>query len=151
MEFSQTQLQFFQVLSRLKNMEWDKQFQQLKPPEYIALHIVDQYHQQNPDVPGIYVSEFASRLGIALPAASKILKHLEKHGWLKRTVDPANRRNTFVSLTDEGAALVESETAYCSEMSRRIFTRMGEENTTLLLGGINRLLDLIEEEFQSET
>lgn len=147
MQVSDTQRQFFQVLDRLKNMNWDKQFQTLRPHEFIALSSVAQYHEQFPEVPGIYVSEFASRLGVALPAASKILKNLEKQGWLKRTVDPENRRNTFVSLTEEGLSLVESESAYCCQMSSRVFERMGAENTTLLLGGINRLLDLLEEEF----
>lgn len=147
MKFSETQLQFFQLLNRLKKFGWDTQFQVLKPPEYIALHIIADYHSEHPDTPGLYVSKFASSLHITLPAASKSLKHLEQQGWLRRTVDPENRRNTFISLTEAGRAILEQETAYCAQQSNRVFQRFGQENTSALLQGLNQLLDLAEEEF----
>jgi DNA-binding MarR family transcriptional regulator len=147
MNFSETQLQFFHVLERLRKIDWGKQFQVLKPPEFCALSIIYTYHKEHPEIPGIYVSAFAERLRVSLPAASKMLKHLEGQGWLTRMVDKNNRRNTFIVLTEEGAALFQQEQAHCAASSERILTRLGEENTNLLLRTVNQTLDLVEEEF----
>lgn len=151
MIFSEPQLQFFQVLNRLKKLDWGKLFSVLKPPEYLALHTINCYHQEHPDTPGIYVSDFAASLCIAVPAASKLLKAMEKQGWLTRMVDPNNRRNTFIVLTPEGASILESEQEYCAIVGSRVLNRLGQENTAQLLTGVNRILDIIEEEFRAES
>lgn len=151
MEFSETQLQFFHLLNRLKKFHWSSQFQTLKPPEYVALYMIADYHSEHPDSPGLYVSKFASNLHISLPAASKSLKQLEQQGWLQRTVDPQNRRNTFISLTEAGKEVLDRETLYCAQQSNRVFQRFGLENASALLQELNRLLDLAEEELSKNS
>ncbi|MCQ2441843.1 MAG: MarR family winged helix-turn-helix transcriptional regulator [Oscillospiraceae bacterium] len=148
MEYAETQLQFIRVLDRLKRLDWSKQFKQLRPPEYIALFILRKYHQEHPEVPGMYVSVFAKKLEIPAPAASKLLNTLENNGWVTRMIDPASRRNTFILMTDAGEAIYLHESRYCAEKSNRIFERMGTENISTLLIGINQILTIMEEEFQ---
>jgi DNA-binding MarR family transcriptional regulator len=75
-----------------------------------------------------------------------MLKHLEGQGWLTRMVDKNNRRNTFIVLTEEGIDLFQREQAYCTASGERVLTRLGEENTNLLLRTVNQTLDLVEEE-----
>lgn len=151
MAFSETHQQFFQVLNRLKKLEWGKQFSILKPLEYLALITVGEYHQAHPAVPGIYVSDFADQLHITPPTASKMLKQMEEQGWLCRTVNRNNRRNTFISLTEAGQELLAAEQERCAAMGDRIIRRMGKENAAALLAGLNRMVDLIEEEFKAES
>lgn len=150
MILSETHHQFFQVLNRLKQLDWNKQFSVLKPPEYIALTIIDEYHRSHPDVSGIYVSDFAERLHVAPPTASKLLKQMEGEGWLCRMVDRNNRRNTFISLTAAGKELLTSEQEHCAALGNRVIQRMGKENSAALLAGLNHMIDLIEEEFEAK-
>lgn len=146
--FTPTHFQFFQVLDRLKRLDWSKQFETLRPPEYIALFTLRQYHQKHPEVPGMYVSAFAKELNLPAPAASKLLNVLENSGWVRRMIDPASRRNTFILLTEAGEEIFLKESDYCARMGSRIFERMGTENIDALLVSVNQMLTVLEEEFQ---
>lgn len=148
MEYTETHIQFFQVLDRLKRLDWSKQFETLKPPEFFALCILTQFHKLHPDVPGMYVSAFAKELNVPAPAASKLLNVLENNGWITRMIDPASRRNTFIVVTQAGMDIHRSERSHSIGVGSRIFERMGTENTAALLTGIDQILTIIEEEFQ---
>lgn len=148
MEYTQEHLQFFQVIHRLKRIDWTKQFKTLCPHEYIALCTLTADRSAHPEARGMYVTAFARELSVPVPAASKLLKVLEDKGWIAREIDPASRRNTFVIITPEGEDIFRQESEYCAAMGSRIFDKMGKENVTALLNGINQLLDLTEEEFQ---
>lgn len=47
-------------------------------------------------------SELAERLQVSLPTISKTLAVLERHGWIERAPDEADRRRVVVRLTQEG-------------------------------------------------
>lgn len=149
MDFTDTHIQFFRILERLKKVSWNRQFRTLKGHEFMALNQFYQYHQAHPEVPGMYVSTFAESMCITLPAASKLLKMLESQGWITRMVDKNSRRNTFILLTDEGESIYLAERDHCAQFGARLFERLGEENTERLLSSINQLVDLVEEEFNS--
>lgn len=148
MEYSETHLRFFQLLERLKRLDWSKQFYSIRPPEYLALYTLNHYHREHPDVPGMYVSAFAKKLKVPAPAASKLLNVLEDNGWAVRLIDPASRRNTFIQITEEGNAVFERESAFCAEKGSRIFQRMGTENVETLLTSVDQIVTLLEEEFR---
>lgn len=148
MPISETHMQFLSLLERLEKIRWNRQFQILKQPEFCALQAVSTYQRVHPEVPGIYVSDLASDLQLTMPTASKLLKGLEQRGWLRRTVDPKNRRNTFVSLTPEGQILLEEEREHSIQMANRVFQRLGKENTAVLLQSLEGIIGILEEEFR---
>lgn len=142
---SDAHLQFFQLMERLRRLDWSNQFPDLKPDEFTALKLVRDYQQEHPDVPGIYVSELAERVHLSLPATSKRLKQLERAGLIRRTVDLCRRRNTFVSITPQGDALVREGLRRCAALSQQLFHQMGEENTAMLLESVTRMVELLEQ------
>ncbi len=148
MEFTETHLEFYRLLNRLRKIDWNKQFQTLKVPEFLALDTIYRHHADHPDVPGMYVSAFAETVCVTMPTASKLLKSLEAQGWITRSVDKNNRRNTFIILTEAGRALYLSERRFCAQTGANIFSKLGEENTAALLAAVTQILDVVEEEFQ---
>lgn len=148
MDCTETHIRFFQVIDRLKRLDWSKQFQTLKPHEFFALCSLTQFHKLHPDVPGMYVSAFAKELNLPAPAASKLLNVLENNGWITRMIDPASRRNTFIIVTEAGKEIHRSERDYSILIGSRIFDRMGTENTAALLTGIDQILSILEEELR---
>ena len=62
------------------------------------------------DVPGCRVLDISRTISITVGAASKAVDRLEERGWCRRTVDPADRRSSVLSLTAEGAAAVDRAT-----------------------------------------
>ncbi|WP_125777513.1 MarR family winged helix-turn-helix transcriptional regulator [Antribacter gilvus] len=60
------------------------------------------------EVPGCRVSDVVRVLAITVGAASKGVDRQERDGLVRRTVDPSDRRSSFLSLTPEGAALLDA-------------------------------------------
>jgi DNA-binding MarR family transcriptional regulator len=54
------------------------------------------------------VSELAERLGIVPRSATSVVDSLENTGLVVRSADPGDRRATLVSLTDQGAKVLQS-------------------------------------------
>ncbi|OIK03743.1 MarR family winged helix-turn-helix transcriptional regulator [Streptomyces monashensis] len=73
--------------------------------------------------PGSRVADLAAEFAIGIGATSKGIDRLERHGWVARQPNPADRRSSLLTLTDDGARL--------SDAAERTFT----ERLTELLGG----------------
>lgn len=50
----------------------------------------------------IRVCDIANKLDISTPAVSRTLSKLEQKGYIKRSVDKTDRRNTHIKITQEG-------------------------------------------------
>jgi DNA-binding MarR family transcriptional regulator len=57
--------------------------------------------------PGIVMSALAAQLGVGLSTVSGLVDRLVEHGYLERREDPADRRQQLVTVTPEGASVVE--------------------------------------------
>jgi len=53
-------------------------------------------------------TDLAAEFAIGVGAVSKSVDRLEARGWLIRRPNPANRRSTILTLTDEGRALIDA-------------------------------------------
>jgi MarR family transcriptional regulator, multiple antibiotic resistance protein MarR len=53
-------------------------------------------------------TDMAAEFAIGVGAVSKAMDRLEARGWLTRIPNPANRRSTILTLTDEGRALIDA-------------------------------------------
>ncbi|AEW98347.1 MarR family winged helix-turn-helix transcriptional regulator [Streptantibioticus cattleyicolor] len=60
------------------------------------------------DHPGSRVADLATEFAIGIGATSKGADRLEKHGWVIRRPNPADRRSSLLHLTDDGLRLVEA-------------------------------------------
>ncbi|MCD7829094.1 MAG: MarR family transcriptional regulator [Clostridiales bacterium] len=145
MEPTQIHLRFYQNLDRLRKLKLGFADRPMKLLEFLMLTTIEDYHKKHPEVQGIYVSALADQLDLAVPAVSKQLRHMEQQGWLVRTVDQQNRRNTFVSLSAPGRKALTEEESFYLEMSSRVFQQMGEERCLSIIDGISEILDLLEE------
>lgn len=73
---------------------------------------------------GVRVGEVAARVGVTLPATSRLLRRLERRGLTTLGVDASDRRATRVRLTDRGheihAAIVSHRRATLEEIASRV-------------------------------
>lgn len=145
MEPTQIHLRFYQNLDRLCKLKLGFADRPMKLLEFLMLTTIEDYHKKHPEVQGIYVSALADQLDLAVPAVSKRLRHMEQQGWLVRTVDQQNRRNTFASLSAPGRKALTEEESFYLEMSSRLFQQMGEDRCLSIIDGISDMLDLLEE------
>ncbi|MEM6460888.1 MAG: MarR family transcriptional regulator [Pseudomonadota bacterium] len=55
---------------------------------------------------GLSQSDISERMDVATVTTSKLIDRLEAHGFVRRQVDPSDRRSNLVFATPEGRALV---------------------------------------------
>jgi DNA-binding MarR family transcriptional regulator len=73
------------------------------------------------DVPGCRVLDVSRTIAITVGAASKAVDRLEDQGWCRRSVDPADRRSSVLSLTAEGSTAVDRATPVFEAATRDTF------------------------------
>jgi MarR family transcriptional regulator, multiple antibiotic resistance protein MarR len=77
--------------------------------------------------PGSRVADLAAEFAIGIGATSKGIDRLERHGWVARQPNPADRRSSLLVLTDDGVRLADA--------AERTFT---ERVTELVEGTLGR-------------
>lgn len=101
--------------------------------EMFAMREIYEFMEQYPGKKGIYVTELARELGIALSAVSRILSGLEERKLIDRVVDVKNRRNTFVSLTTRGEEVWNCCVSMLNQMLDHVILGMGEADLKQLI------------------
>lgn len=72
------------------------------------------------------MSEMARRLNVTQGAVSQTVGRLEKKGYVVRTKDPADRRITLVSLTEQGRKLCLEHASYDHHQYERVSQELAE-------------------------
>ena len=137
----QEQYRLYMILQQLRQIRWNSTLQMVTNLEYTTMLAVAHAHVTHPERPGIYVSALAKELSTSVSMVSKLLSSLEKKNWIRRTVDPESRRNTFVSLSDEGKTLLKEELGRTMAATEQVFQKMGQENVRSFLDGAQLLAD----------
>jgi len=92
---------------------------------------------------GVRVSDIASSIGITVPAITQIITVLEKDGYIRRAMDPEDRRAVRVILTPAGDAMLEPAIRALNEIIISLIDYLGEDESKTLL----KLLDRVESFF----
>jgi DNA-binding MarR family transcriptional regulator len=90
-------------------------------------------------------SELAAAVGRDKTRLIPILDRLEARGLLRRTPDPADRRNRVVDLTATGRELVASCRAGIREVEGELLAVLDPDERTTFVGSLDRLADIVRE------
>jgi len=116
--------------------------------EFFLLEALHDFQQRNPDRAGPYVSNLAARMRMSAPGISRMLRQLEEEGYVERTVDRENRRNTYIHITREGEKERENVHTEMSAFMDTLIMAMGEEDMLALLTLWSRLLTVLESQLK---
>jgi DNA-binding MarR family transcriptional regulator len=86
-------------------------------------------------------SELAAAVGRDKTRLIPILDRLEARGLLRRTPDPADRRNRVVALTDDGRELVRSCRAGIRGVEAEVLAAIDPEERAVFVAVLDRLAD----------
>jgi DNA-binding MarR family transcriptional regulator len=103
----------------------------------------------------VRVSELAERAQVTQQAMGKMLKELERMGYITRTVDSSDRRAKEIILTERGVQLAEDSLAVVKELMQYYEDKIGPENIRDLESRLRQAvgdlqLDYLPESWQSE-
>jgi DNA-binding MarR family transcriptional regulator len=101
----------------------------LTPSQWSALATVESHGP-------LRIGDLADREGVTAPTATRVVASLEEAGLLSRSSDPADRRTSYIALTDAARAKLESiRGAQATELVQRL--------TDMPPTDVQRLLDLL--------
>ena len=81
---------------------------------------------------GLKGSELANRLGIEPPTITRMLRRMERCGFVERRSDPADARSFRVHLTEKGRALERLVVRIWEEAEEKTLRGMSPEETLVL-------------------
>lgn len=96
-----------------------------------------------PDGSGLRVSDIASSLGVTASSVTQIVTDLEGRGLVARTMDPQDRRVVRVSLTAEGARLLDEARHPYIERMGSLARHLGRDKSMTLVGLLSEVDDFL--------
>jgi DNA-binding MarR family transcriptional regulator len=78
------------------------------------------------DDEGSRVSVLAERAGMTKQSMAELVAHLERHGYVERVPDPADRRAKLVRATPRGREVFAIARDVVAEVTARVTERLGE-------------------------
>lgn len=87
----------------------------------------------NDGISALRVSEIASSLWISAPGVTRLITGLENDGYIRREMDPDDRRGVLVSLTDRGRTAISPALEELYQRFHGLIDHLGEENSGRLI------------------
>ncbi|WP_313075956.1 MarR family winged helix-turn-helix transcriptional regulator [Lacrimispora sp.] len=112
--------------------------------ELFAIQQIYEAENGDKEYKGIYVSALAKKMDIVISSASRTLNSLEKRGLISREIDPDNRRNICVMLTEKGYLVRKQCLEKVNQMVGRVVEGMGMEDMEQLIKLWNQFIDQME-------
>src|SRR5438046_2348931 len=80
---------------------------------------------QHPTPDGLRPSEVAARAQMTKQAANRLIRHLERRGYLRLEPDPNDQRARIIRLTDRGWSLIRTIREVVEEVEAEWAQRLG--------------------------
>ena len=87
----------------------------------------------------VYAMDIQNKLSASKAAVSGLLSSLEKRGYIRREIEPENRRKVSLSLTDKGKAELEVCREPFNDLIVEILEDLGYENAHALMERLEQL------------
>ena len=143
---------FLKAMHRFGKLNFNLCFgEELTKGEFFCLAMVRDHTRRCPDSRGMYVWDLAGHMRVRPPAVSRMLRGLEHRGLIERSVDREDRRNVYVSLTERGEQTWDGVADGLQYFTNRVIGRMGTEDMETLIGLLDRLSIIIEDEQAKES
>ena len=139
------QKEFFDTMNSFRKLNISSMLPSINHGDFGILKMID-YCNQHSDGQGVKVSTIVRCKKVPAPAVSRSLRSLEQKGYIIRSVDRYDRRNTYVELTDEGYKIFRETEGIMSDFADAVFGQMGDENMKRLNAFLREFLAAAEKE-----
>lgn len=98
----------------------------------------------NLDVEGTRIVDLAGRAGMSKQAMGRLVHHLEQVGYVKRAVDPGDRRATLVTFTPDGRAFLRDAAIVKRDIEADYAALLGDDGFSELRDQLLTLVNRVE-------
>lgn len=142
--------EFFDAMNQIRKIRIGDLFPEMTKADGVALMAINYFNKERQDRV-LTVSELAEKIHTKPSAVSRTLKNLEEQGMIVRTVNKADRRNTYVTLSEYGRETCEKIEHRMSDFAEAVLKRMDEGDLRRLIAYLNQLYQVAVEEIEYRT
>ena len=128
--------EFEHVMCRFRRMDYSVLHPGVGNMEFAVLEMIHKLSAQHDAIYGAAISDLQKKMEILPSALSRLLRGMEEKGLCVRSIDPKDRRSSYVSLTETGQ----------ERREQGVVERMGEGRFRELIKQWERFGDVLETE-----
>lgn len=137
---------FFTAIGEMRRyLMQTKPFLGITHSEMTILHMIDICDRRGARASTTWLS---SRLGLTKSTVSQTLNSMEEKGWIRRGIDPDNRRQTLIDLTEAGKLKMEEVFQEGKVRIGKVLETMGREDAEQFIEMTEKFLAGAKIEFQ---
>ena len=139
----------YTALHRFGRLKFGDLFPEITKVDCMTLMAISHYSKEAEGK--LTVSELAEKIHAQPSAVSRTLKALEDKGYIERTVNKADRRNTYVALTNAGQRELETVQETMDNFTEAVILRMNEADVQKMILYLEELYQIAQEEIELRT
>lgn len=113
--------------------------------DYVALVMIERENFDSSIYGGrVYLCDIARRMRLSIRETSRLMGNLSDRGLIRWTHDGDGSEGTYLTITEQGSALIANQRAKTSSYHERVIERFGRENLFELLRLMRQLEDVLQ-------
>lgn len=153
---NETAYRLFHAFSQFRKLHFSTLMEDLNHSEFAILKSIayEELHPCRTSEPckvnnKISTSDLAKKIQVSPPSISRSLKVMEEKNLITRQINPNDRRNTYILLTDNGIKKLLEAEEIMVEFTDSVLNQMNPEHLDLLIEYLQDFYDITQKEFQA--
>ena len=139
--------EFQEIMNKFRTLHMSALLPGINHGDFMVMKTIWQCMQES-HASKVRVSEIVKSMHIPAPAVSRCFRMIEGTGYIVRSIDPTDRRNVCVEMTEEGKRVFLEAEKIMSSFAEAVFGEMGQEDMKKLNAYLRKFLYVFQREIE---
>ncbi len=135
----------FRAMNQFHKLKFSDMMQNMSKADFIVMNVIMNKGKDDK----MTISELAAIARMLPSAISRTLKGLEEKGYVERTINKQDRRNTYVELTEEGKKQTCEVRQVMRDFGKTVMAKLDEHEVNELILYLNNIYSIAEKEIET--
>lgn len=135
----------FRAMNQFHKLKFSDMMQNMSKADFIVMNVIMNKGKEDK----MTISELAAIARMLPSAISRTLKGLEEKGYVERTINKQDRRNTYVELTEEGKKQTREVRQVMRDFGKTVMAKLDEHEVNELILFLNNIYSIAEKEIEA--
>jgi len=135
----------FRAMNQFHKLKFSDMMQNMSKADFIVMNVIMNKGKEDK----MTISELAAIARMLPSAISRTLKGLEEKGYVERTINKQDRRNTYVELTEEGKKQTREVRQVMRDFGKTVMAKLDEQEMNQLILYLNNIYSIAEKELEA--
>lgn len=135
----------FRAMNQFHKLKFSDMMQNMSKADFIVMNVIMNKGKDDK----MTISELAAIARMLPSAISRTLRGLEEKGYVERTINKNDRRNTYVELTAEGKKQTSAVQREMRDFGKTVMAKLDEQEMNQLILYLNNIYSIAEKEIET--